>query len=237
MDLILAAFIMGLTGSFHCVGMCGPIAFALPLNRKNNFSKTVGILFYNFGRISTYTILGILLGLFGKGLKLAGILQQVSITIGIIIILSVVIPSLIKKISFTNAYYLKFNNWVKAKLGKYLVKKSNTSLLILGMLNGLLPCGMVWIAMVGSVAYGSLNSGIHFMFFFGIGTFPMMFLLPYFSTSISATIRNKMTRLIPYIMIAFGILFILRGSNLDIPYLSPPLSEDGTTVESCCKNH
>lgn len=234
MDLITTAFIMGLAGSFHCVGMCGPIAFALPLNRANNITKAVGILFYNTGRIATYVILGILLGLFGTGLKLAGILQQVSITIGIIIILSVMVPRVMKKINFTSLYYLKFNNWLKAKLGKYLVKKSNFSLLVLGLLNGLLPCGIVWIAMVGSIAYGSVFSGAQFMLFFGLGTFPMMFLLPYFSSSISEAIRTKMTRLIPYVMIVFGLLFILRGLNLDIPYLSPPLSDDGTEVKSCC---
>lgn len=234
MDLITAALIMGFAGSFHCVGMCGPIAFALPLNRTNNLTKSVGILFYNFGRISTYVIIGTLLGVFGKGLKLAGILQYVSITIGIVIILSVVLPSLMKKISFTSSYYLKFNNWVKAKLGKFLVKKSNTSLLILGLLNGLLPCGLVWVAMVGSIAYGSISSGALFMLFFGLGTFPMMFALPYFSSSISATFRNRMTKAIPYVMIVFGIVFILRGLNLDIPYVSPPLSEDGTEVKSCC---
>lgn len=234
MDLIFAALIMGLAGSFHCVGMCGPIAFALPLNRTNNLTKTVGILFYNFGRISTYITLGVVLGLFGQGLKLAGILQQVSITIGVIIILSVIIPSVLKKISFTSTYYLKFNNWLKNKLGKYLTKKNNSSLLILGLLNGLLPCGIVWIAMVASIAYGSVSSGGQFMLFFGLGTFPMMFLLPYFSSSISATIRTKITRLIPYIMVLFGLLFILRGLNLDIPYISPPLSDDGTEIKSCC---
>lgn len=235
MDLIAASFIMGLAGSFHCVGMCGPIAFALPLNRSNNFTKTIGILFYNFGRISTYVILGLLLGFFGRGLKLAGVLQQVSIVIGIIIILSVVLPSLMKKISFTSNYYFKFNNWVKVKLGKYLVKKSNSSLLILGLLNGLLPCGMVWIAMVASIAYGSILSGAQFMLFFGLGTFPMMFALPYFSSSISSVIRKKMTKAIPYLMVLFGLLFILRGLSLDIPYISPPISEEGTEIKSCCK--
>lgn len=234
MELITAALIMGLVGSFHCVGMCGPIAFALPLNRTTTLTKTIGILFYNLGRISTYVLLGTLLGVFGKGLKLAGILQQVSIGIGILIILYVLVPSLMKRISFTSTYYLKFNSWVKNKLGKRLVKQSNASLLVLGLLNGLLPCGMVWVAMVGSIAYGSISFGAIFMLFFGLGTFPMMFALPYFSSSISASIRTKMTRAIPYIMVLFGVLFILRGLNLDIPYVSPPLSEDGTEVKSCC---
>lgn len=234
MDLITAAIIMGFAGSFHCVGMCGPIALALPLNRTNNLTKTIGILFYNFGRITTYVLLGVILGVFGAGLKLAGILQYVSITIGILIIVSVLLPHLLKRVKFTSTLYLKFNNWIKNRLGKYLTKKSNSSLLVLGLLNGLLPCGLVWVAMVGSVAYGSVGSGALFMLFFGLGTLPMLFALPYFSSSISATIRNKMTRAIPYIMVVFGILFILRGMNLDIPYISPPLSEDGTEVKSCC---
>ncbi len=97
MELAIAALIMGFAGSFHCVGMCGPIAFALPLNRASNITKIIGILFYNFGRISTYVILGAILGVFGKGLKLAGVLQYISITIGVLIIISVVLPSLLKK--------------------------------------------------------------------------------------------------------------------------------------------
>lgn len=236
MELIIAALIMGLAGSFHCVGMCGPIAFALPLNRSTSLTKTIGILFYNLGRISTYVFLGTILGVFGKGLKLAGILQQVSIGIGVLIILSILVPSIMKRISFTSTYYLKFNNWVKNKLGKRLVKQSNTSLLVLGLLNGLLPCGMVGVAMVGSVAYGSAVSGALFMLLFGLGTFPMMFALPYFSSSISGVVRTKMTRIIPYVMVLFGILFILRGLNLDIPFVSPPMSEDGTAVKSCCQH-
>ncbi len=234
MELVIAALIMGFAGSFHCVGMCGSIAFALPLNRTSNLTKTIGILFYNFGRISTYVLLGTLLGVFGKGLKLAGILQYVSITIGIVIIASVVLPSFLKKISFTSSYYLKFNSWVKNKLGKRLTKKSNTSLLILGLLNGLLPCGLVWVAMVASITYGGVGSGALFMLLFGLGTFPMMFALPYFSSSISNAFRTKMTKAIPFILVAFGILFILRGLNLDIPFISPPLSQDGTEVKSCC---
>ncbi len=123
---------------------------------------------------------------------------------------------------------------MKNKLGKFLVKQSNTSLLMLGFLNGLLPCGLVYTAMLGSILYGSVASGALFMLLFGLGTFPMMFALPYFSSSISNALRTKMTKAIPYVMVLFGILFILRGLNLDIPYISPPLSEDGTEVKSCC---
>ena len=234
MDLIVVALAMGFAGSFHCVGMCGPIALALPLNRKSNSTKIVGILCYNFGRITTYVLLGLLLGIFGKGLKLAGILQYVSIGLGVLIIVSVIVPRLLKRINFRNAYYLKLNNWVKAKLGMYLVKKSNASLLILGLLNGLLPCGLVYVAMAGSIVYGSISSGALYMFLFGLGTLPMMFSIPYFSSSISLNVRTKMTKAIPYIMVIFGILFILRGLSLDIPYISPPINDEGTAIESCC---
>lgn len=234
MELIATSFLMGFIGSFHCVGMCGPIALALPLNRENNITKIAGILHYNFGRIITYIALGILLGLFGQGLKLAGILQYTSILMGVIIILSVILPSILRKINFTSIYYLKFNNWIKNKLSKYLKRKSNISLLILGLLNGLLPCGMVWLAMAGAVAYGEIFSGGMFMLFFGLGTLPIMFSLPYFSNYISLKLKNKLSKVIPFMMIAFGLLFILRGMNLDIPYISPPISKDGTEVKSCC---
>ncbi len=234
MELITIAFIMGIVGNLHCVGMCGPIALAIPVNRENRLTKTLGIVAYNSGRIFTYVLLGAVLGIFGKGFKLAGILQYVSIGIGIIFILSVLLPSVLKKVSFSNRYYLKFNNWIKNKLGYFLTKKSTPALFTLGMLNGLLPCGLVGTALLGAVAYGSILKGALFMAMFGLGTLPAMFLIPYFSGSISMNIRNKMSKAVPYIMVLFGILFILRGMNLDIPYISPPISEGGAEVKSCC---
>jgi len=233
-ELVSLGLILGITGSLHCVGMCGPIALALPLNHDSPLSKTIGILSYNFGRIFTYSIIGVLFGFFGKGLKLAGALQVVSIILGVIILLSLTLPKILNKFHFSSKLYLKLNTWVKQKIGKRFSKKSNASLFVLGLLNGLLPCGLVFLAIASAIAQGGVLEGTLFMMFFGMGTLPIMFLLPYFSGSLSLTIRNKMKKMVPYVMALFGVLFIIRGLNLGIPYLSPEFNETRTEVKSCC---
>lgn len=232
--LITSAFILGLFGSFHCLGMCGPIALALPLNTSSFFTKLMGSLSYNLGRIFTYSLIGVLFGIFGKGLRIAGVLQATSIVLGVVILLSLILPTLFRKMNFTAAWYLKFNNWINKSIGFFLKRKSNGALLILGMLNGLLPCGLVFMAIAGALVYGGAAEGALFMAVFGLGTLPMMGLLPFLSHSLSASVRKKMTKAIPYIMAVFAVLFILRGMNLGIPYVSPKFSADKTTVTKCC---
>lgn len=232
--LITSAFMLGLFGSFHCLGMCGPIALALPLNTASFGSKLAGILSYNFGRIVTYSAIGMLFGIFGEGLQIAGILQITSISLGVIILLSLILPTLFRKMNFTAKWYLKFNNWVNKLIGVFLKRKSNGALFVLGLLNGLLPCGLVFMAIAGALVYGSAPEGALFMAIFGLGTLPMMGLLPFLSHSLSASVRKKMTKAIPYVMALFAVLFILRGMNLGIPYVSPKFSADGITITKCC---
>lgn len=231
--LIFTAVALGLASNLHCMGMCGPIAFALPVNNENSFTKSIGILIYNLGRIITYIILGALFGLFGKGLQAAGVMQIVSIVLGVLIILYVFVPGVLQKFQVSNMWYVKFNSYIKSKLGSRLTKKSNFSLLILGLLNGLLPCGMVYMAIFGALEFGGLQNGMLFMLFFGIGTLPAMIGLPFVAQSISQAFRKKFINAVPYVMVVFGLLFILRGMNLNIPYLSPPMNK--TEVKDCCE--
>ena len=88
------AFSIGLLGSLHCIGMCGPIAFALPLNRQNNFQASLGGLTYNLGRLLTYFLLGSLFGVLGFGFALAGAQQWISIVVGVFMISTVIYSSL-----------------------------------------------------------------------------------------------------------------------------------------------
>ena len=88
----ISALIFGLLGSFHCVGMCGPIAFLLPVDHKNNLKKLGQISLYHFGRISSYALIGILFGLLGKSFRLFGLQQQLSILVGVLMILVILIP-------------------------------------------------------------------------------------------------------------------------------------------------
>jgi uncharacterized protein len=230
--MLISALIMGIIGNLHCLGMCGPIALMIPVKKNNKLGRLISILLYNFGRLFTYSFLGALFGSFGHGIKLAGFQQQLSIVIGSILIIAIMFPKFIRIInhgnSFINKSYIKFKN----KFSYQLKKKTYSSIFAIGLLNGLLPCGLIYLALTGAIITGSWYSGILYMFYFGIGTLPIMILLPYFNQIIAGKFKKKMSRILPYAMILFGVLMILRGSNLGIPYISPKIN---TVNISCCQ--
>jgi uncharacterized protein len=230
--IFLTAFITGLLGSFHCAGMCGPIALATPTVGTSVSAKIWSKLVYNLGRIVTYGILGALLGLFGFGLKLAGFQQLISITAGVVIILSVLVGSQLSR--FTPQGFFAAN---AQRMGKLFQRKKYTSLFSIGLLNGLLPCGFVYIGLIGSVATQHAFDGALFMVLFGIGTLPMMFSISMIGQFLTQSARKQVNRFAPYVVILIGCLFILRGLNLGIPYVSPQVSSNRTEVRDCCKPH
>lgn len=234
--LIGVAVLLGLGSSLHCLGMCGPIAFVLPLNRSSFGTKISGTLAYNLGRVVTYAILGAVFGFIGKSFELMGILQIMSVVFGALIILAVIFPRLITRLAPVNRGYLRFNNFIQKKLGYFLKNKSASALFTIGLLNGLLPCGMVYMALMGSLVYGSVSEGVLFMVFFGLGTIPAMGTATYFSNAISSGLRKKFQKAVPYVMVVFGALIIIRGLNLNIPYLSPQvkMNAEKEVTMSCC---
>lgn len=234
MTFVTSAILIGLAGNLHCIGMCGPIAFLLPLGQQNWTTKILGIAVYNFGRILTYSMFGLLFGLFGQGLNLGAFQQYTTISFGVFILAWVLLPVISKKLTSTTSKLHRFQNFVKSKLGEQLKKRSLLSLFTLGLLNGLLPCGLIYLALAGAIATGNALNGAIFMVFFGIGTLPVMFIVPYFANSITTRYRQKAQKVMPYLLTVMALIFILRGMNLDIPYLSPKYSEDNTTIESCC---
>lgn len=219
--MLYSAIILGLLGSFHCIGMCGPIAFVLPVNRENNTKKALQIVLYHLGRLLTYSLIGFLFGLIGKGLYLAGFQQRISILIGVFMIVIALIPvRIFNTYNFSKPLYSIIGK-IKSNLGKLLKKKSNKTFLTIGVLNGFLPCGMVYMALVGSIATGSANFGALYMFIFGLGTIPLMTTAVYLGNILSISVRSKIQKAIPLFVVMIGILFILRGMGLGIPYISP----------------
>lgn len=219
--MLLSALILGLMGSLHCVGMCGPIAFMLPVDRTNNYKKFGQIFIYHFGRLMAYGLIGIIFGLLGKGLSIFGIQQKLSIGIGIIMIVIVLIPyKTFNKYNLSKPIY-KIISKVKNQLGKELKKKSPDTFLTIGFLNGFLPCGLVYMALFGSIAMGDALQGSLYMMLFGLGTLPLMTAAIYFSNLLKGGIRQKVQKAIPVFVVIIGALFILRGLGLGIPYVSP----------------
>ncbi|WP_158844350.1 sulfite exporter TauE/SafE family protein [Algibacter sp. L1A34] len=219
--MLFSAFILGLLGSFHCVGMCGPIAFMLPVDRNNAFKKAVQIGVYHFGRLLAYSIIGLVFGLIGKSLFLFGFQQQLSIFIGVLMILVVLIPQKIfNKYNFSKPIYRLISK-VKSALGSAMKKKTMDTFLTIGFLNGFLPCGLVYMAVFAAIASGNALSGSLYMAVFGLGTIPLMTTAIYFSQFLKGAARQKIQKAIPVFIVIIGLLFIIRGLGLGIPYLSP----------------
>jgi len=219
--MLYTAFIFGLISSLHCIGMCGPIALMLPVDQNNSAKKASQILTYHLGRLVAYSSIGLFFGLVGKGLYIAGLQQQMSVVIGIAMILVVSIPEkMFAKYNFSKPVF-KIISKVKQHLGAQFKNKSYKSLFTIGLLNGYLPCGMVYVALFGAIAMQSASLGVLYMLLFGLGTVPMMSLVVYVNSFITVSFRNKVQRAIPYVAVVVGCLFILRGLGLGIPYLSP----------------
>ena len=219
--MLYTAFIFGLISSFHCIGMCGPIAMMLPVDRSNAAKKITQILTYHIGRLTAYSTIGIIFGLVGKGFFMAGMQQKMSIFIGVVMIMIVLIPEKIfARYNFSKPVFRVISK-IKQTLGSQFRKKSYKSLFTIGLLNGFLPCGMVYVALFGAIAMQSVSVGVLYMILFGLGTVPMMTTVVYLNSFLTISTRNKIQKVIPYVAILIGVLFILRGLGLGIPYISP----------------
>ncbi|WP_242204300.1 sulfite exporter TauE/SafE family protein [Aestuariivivens insulae] len=232
--MLISAFILGLLGSFHCVGMCGPIAFMLPVDRTNNYKKISQITVYHIGRLIAYSIIGLAFGLIGKSFYLFGLQQQLSIAIGVIMIVLVLIPQhKLNSYTISKPIY-RIISKIKSALGNALKKKTADTFLTIGFLNGFLPCGLVYMAVFAAIASGNAFNGSIYMSVFGLGTIPLMTTAIYFSQFLKGSIRQKIQRAIPIFVVIIGLLFILRGLGLGIPYLSPAPVYDAVSNTMNC---
>ncbi|MBI1222066.1 MAG: sulfite exporter TauE/SafE family protein [Bacteroidetes bacterium] len=215
--MIWTAFVIGLFGSLHCLGMCGPLVIALPQ------SSGWKAMLYHSGRILAYAGIGMLIGLFGKGINLAGFQQSISILSGILVILFGM--GLLRKRTSWPPFFIKlYQRWSQST--------DLLSVFLLGFLNGLLPCGMVYVAMAGALIEQDLLRGALYMMAFGAGTLPMMLGISWSKHLWKGNLRRKLNRLVPVFTICIGILFLLRGMNLGIPYVSPKIQNQ--SVMDCC---
>jgi sulfite exporter TauE/SafE len=221
------AFLLGLVGSLHCAGMCGPLALALPVAGNSRAAFVLGRLAYNGGRVATYAVLGGLFGMVGQTAALAGLQRWVSLTAGVLILVGLFAST---KLALT-APVTRSVAALKSGLGTLLRRRSLGALLLLGLLNGLLPCGLVYVACAGAAASGAVVRGVEHMLVFGAGTVPLMLGMSLAGHLVHGAIRLKFQRVIPVAVGLVAILLILRGLSLDIPYLSPDLSAGGA---SCC---
>jgi len=212
------AFTLGLFGSLHCVGMCGPLAIAFSTTEGASVGQNVkSALAYNLGRTFTYAFLGLLFGTLGKFLFIADIQKVASIVLGILLVLafvfSVDIDKSINNISIVKKYYGKIRN----QLTKMMSKAKSYHPFQLGMANGLLPCGLVYLALAGAISTGAMLEGILFMTLFGLGTIPMLLALTTGIGLFSFKVRSQFRTILPYVTLCFGAFLIYRGVVIEMP--------------------
>jgi uncharacterized protein len=233
MNFLLPAFVLGILGSAHCIGMCGPLMLAMPFGNRNSAALPRSLI-YNFGRMVTYGLLGLVFGIFGKSFFVSGLQQALSIFIGVLIILFFFLPSMASFGNKLKSSIEKFLNPLYSRITN-LSEKSNFMFYFLsGMINGLLPCGLVYTAIAGAIVSGAAWNGALFMILFGAGTLPAMISVAMFNNSIKMKWRFHLKKVFPVTMLLMALLLILRGLNLGIPYLSPKTHNNQQVTGSCC---
>ncbi len=229
MMALSAAFLLGLAGSLHCAGMCGPLVLALPKIRPGTTRESTSRVCYHLGRMASYCLLGLVLGFFGHAAALAGFQRSLSILLGVTLLASL---SMAKGVPFAGMAW----QWValiKAGMGGVLRRNSLASQAIMGALNGLLPCGLVYVAAAGAVSTGDPFTSAAYMTFFGLGTWPMMLGIHFSGQRLPTTSRLPLGNVTRIAVVLMAVLLILRGLELGIPFVSPNLPSSNGAPASC----
>lgn len=220
-SLLIFGFLIGLASNFHCIGMCGPLAFAMPIDRSSTLKSVLGVLKYNLGRIFSYSFLGMLVGMFGMSIQLFSTMQWLSILCGFIILL-MAWSSQVENWSFLGKWTKLMSSFVQSIFVKTKELPLAYRSFSFGLANGLLPCGLVYVGLTNALGTTSILNSTLAMTAFGLGTLPAMFFMPLIA-------KSKWKVRIPKIVISIalsliGLLTIVRGMNLGIPYLSPKIN-------------
>lgn len=219
MSSLSLAFILGLLGSLHCAVMCGPLMLSMPMQKQSRLGAIVQLVLYQAGRILVYGILGLVVGIIGNSISAFTNQETLSFMIGFLLVLLAIFH-------FSGQYIGVLSRWQQrllSPIGKLLGKLYSLpfSGFFVGMLNGLIPCGMVYLALATALNTGTINGGISFMLFFGLGTIPLMLVISIGKLFLRKYVQFNANKYMPWFMLFLGALMILRASNLGIAFLSP----------------
>ena len=238
--LIGAALSLGLVTSLHCVGMCGPLALALPMVGNNRSAYVLGRLLYNIGRAVTYAVMGAVIGLAGRSFAMGGLQRWVSLAAGVALLIGLILMQTgqLTRLAEGLGLFRVFAR-LQAVWARRFQHRSFTGLFVLGLITGLLRCGPVYVALAAAAATGSVATSALFMLVFGLGTLPLMLVVSLAGKLVQMPMRRRMQKLVPISAGVVAILLIVRGLALGIPYLSPPVQAtqlDGNP-HACCSGH
>jgi len=229
---LFAALSLGLVGSAHCVGMCGPLVLALPVQGLGTLKRSVRVGTYHAGRIMVYALGGLLFGLLGRRVYLAGWQQGLSVALGVSILCWVVLRGVRGRLRI-GGLFGRFYDSLQATIVNLWQSPNRGKFLLLGMANGLLPCGMVYMAIAAALTSQTIAQSIGFMAFFGLGTLPMLLGLQITGRMVPISLRQRIRGALPYLTAFMAVLLILRGLNLGIPFVSPILAGGPGRTISC----
>lgn len=231
LEYAIPAMLLGLGGSLHCAGMCGPLMFGTLLGKNGEGFRMKDFLLYHAGRIGVYAIWGLVFGLIGTSVKWFGIQQNISLSLGIGILAVLLLVKLFPRVEkiINHAIVPRF---IHARLIPYLNKRLRASSFMAGLLNGLLPCGLVYVALAGATASQDPFRGLVFMAFFGMGTLPLLAALLLLGKSLQTHIRQQMTKWYPVLIGCMALLLILRGLDRGT-LMSPSLLAGKHAVVHC----
>lgn len=229
---IIAGLLIGLAGSLHCVGMCGPIALALPGGPARGWRYVAGRGGYLLGRIATYAIIGAIVGTGVGAVTIAGSESIVSLLAGGMMVVTAVLQLAWHRSLLPQGPLVRMTNPVRHALQRLLQRHSVLALTGIGMLNGMLPCGLVLSAAFGSAAVGDSLGGAAFMVAFGLGTLPSMGVMSFGGGLLAQRLRSY--RLVmPAVALLLGVLLLVRGMNLGIPMVSPKAPSPHQEANCC----
>lgn len=231
-QILTPAFLMGMAGSLHCMGMCGPIAMALPSGEGSGWRRLRSASLYNLGRASTYAAFGLAFGSIGQALPWFGWQQRFSVALGVVILLHLLVPRMFPSFS-AHPIVTKTMSGVRQRLSRLVFKVDAPSQFATGLLNGLLPCGLVYMALTGAAVTGDGLQGMAFMAVFGLGTMPSLLAVGLAGNRLRQPLRARLTKIYPALLMAMAFMLILRGLNLGIPGVSPSLNHSASEAVTC----
>jgi sulfite exporter TauE/SafE len=219
-QVLAGGLALGFAGSLHCVGMCGPLVLALP-GKRGAFGRFLSLrLAYNLGRVITYTWMGLLLGIFGKGIRLSGFQEILSLSMGVMLLAWIIVPKLPGMRHLPGLSM----GWLTNIFGDVFYQARPLSQFFTGLMNGLLPCGLVYMAIAAALLVGDPSDSAMFMASFGFGTIPALLAVAVLDRKILPGLSGYFKRFSQALVVILATIFILRGLGLGIPYLSPDTS-------------
>jgi uncharacterized protein len=210
----LTALIMGVAGSLHCAGMCSPLALAITNTNKTALTNRI---LYNLGRILTYGILGGIVAGVGYSLPLTGFQNALSLLLGLCLILMAVLGYKRNRIRFVTNALLRFSNQLKKLFSHFIQRKTPGALLLMGAINGLLPCGLTFLALSVCLTLAAPIDGFIYMLLFGVGTLPVMLGFVSVIELLTRKLQWDIRTITTGMMVLSGVLLIARVFLMHVP--------------------